>query len=156
MPLIGWSKFSTYQKRTTQIRVVTRHQYGISALVPQKSFRGETSSDVTKCRLFSQARYVIKKNTLVGNLTTWPFIFGLLSNLNFLNAVCNRHDIWSDFYFPHWAHCCFPILLIWKGNFSFSNCIIFDRIMSALDTFFPLRHFVMAIIIHDKKLSYQR
>jgi len=34
--------------------VVTHHQYGISALVSQTSFRGETSSGVAKCRLFSQ------------------------------------------------------------------------------------------------------
>ena len=33
-------------KSTTQIWVVTCHQYGISALVPQTSFRGETSGDV--------------------------------------------------------------------------------------------------------------
>ena len=38
-----------------QIWVVTRHQYGISALVSQTSFGGETSGCVTKCRLFSQA-----------------------------------------------------------------------------------------------------
>ena len=38
-----------------QIWVVSRHQYGISALVSQKSFRGETSGSVGKCRLFSQA-----------------------------------------------------------------------------------------------------
>ena len=37
---------------TTQIWVVTRYQYGISALV---SFGGETSGSVVKCRLFSQA-----------------------------------------------------------------------------------------------------
>ena len=42
-------------KSTTQIWVVTRDQYGISALVPQTSFRGKTSGGVTKCRLFSQA-----------------------------------------------------------------------------------------------------
>ena len=42
-------------RRTTQIRVVTRHQYGISALVSQTSFRGETSGGVANCRLFSQA-----------------------------------------------------------------------------------------------------
>ena len=35
---------------------MTRHQYGISAFVSQTSFRGETSGDVAKCRLFSQAR----------------------------------------------------------------------------------------------------
>ena len=40
---------------TTQIWVVTRHQHGISALVSQKSFCGETSGSVAKCRLFSQA-----------------------------------------------------------------------------------------------------
>ena len=34
---------------------MTRHQYGISALVSQASFRGETSGSVAKCRLFSQA-----------------------------------------------------------------------------------------------------
>ena len=38
-----------------KIWVVARHQCGISALVPQTSIRGETSGDVVKCRLFSQA-----------------------------------------------------------------------------------------------------
>ena len=42
---------------TTQIWVVTRDQYGNSALVPQTSFRGETTSGVAKCRLFSQASF---------------------------------------------------------------------------------------------------
>ena len=42
-------------RSTTQIWVVTRHQYGISALVSQTSFGGETSGSVTKCWLFSQA-----------------------------------------------------------------------------------------------------
>ena len=40
---------------TTQIYVVTRHQYGISAIVSQTSFRGETTGSVAKCRLFSHA-----------------------------------------------------------------------------------------------------
>ena len=39
----------------TKIWVVTRHQYGISALVSETSFGGETSGSVAKCRLFSQA-----------------------------------------------------------------------------------------------------
>ena len=42
---------------TTQIWVVMRHQYGISGLDSQTSFRGETtetSFGVAKCRLFSQ------------------------------------------------------------------------------------------------------
>ena len=44
-----------YIRRTTQIWVVMRHQYEISALVSQMSICGETSGGVTKCRLFSQA-----------------------------------------------------------------------------------------------------
>ena len=43
-------------RSTTQIWVMTRHQYGISALVSQTSFRGETVGCVAKRRLFSQAR----------------------------------------------------------------------------------------------------
>ena len=47
-------------RSTTQIWVVTRHQYGISALVSQTSFGGETSGSVAKCRLFSEASKVPK------------------------------------------------------------------------------------------------
>ena len=36
----------------TQVWVVTRHQNGISAVVSQTSFRGETNGGVTKCQLF--------------------------------------------------------------------------------------------------------
>ena len=42
-------------RSTTQIWVVKRHQYGISVLVPQTSFRGETSGGVGKRRFCSQA-----------------------------------------------------------------------------------------------------
>ena len=51
-------------RSTTQTWVVTRHQYGISALVSQTSFGGETSSSVAKCRLFSQATW--KQKRLIG------------------------------------------------------------------------------------------
>ena len=40
-----------------QIWEVTRHQYGISALVSQTSIGGKTSGNVAKCRLFSQATF---------------------------------------------------------------------------------------------------
>ena len=53
--LIGRRKFSTNRK----LYLVTRHQYGISALVPQTSFCGEINGGVTKCRrrrLFAQAK----------------------------------------------------------------------------------------------------
>ena len=42
-------------RNATQIRVVTRHQCGISALVSHTSISGETSGSVAKCRLFAQA-----------------------------------------------------------------------------------------------------
>ena len=45
-------------RNATKIWVVTRHQYGISAIVAQTSFRGETSGGVAKCRLFSRAIYM--------------------------------------------------------------------------------------------------
>ena len=43
-------------RSTTQIWGEMRHQYGISALVSQTSFRGQISGGVAKCRLFSQGR----------------------------------------------------------------------------------------------------
>ena len=52
IPLIS-RKFASANKHY-QIWVVTRHQYGMSLLVPQASFRGETSDDVAKCGLFCQ------------------------------------------------------------------------------------------------------
>ena len=42
-------------RSTIQNWIVTRHQYGISAPVSQTSFCGETSGDVAKCQLPSQA-----------------------------------------------------------------------------------------------------
>ena len=52
MLLIGHAAWAS------QIWVVTHHQYGISTLVSQASFGGETGSSVAKCQLFSQARSV--------------------------------------------------------------------------------------------------
>ena len=45
-------------RSTAQIWVVTRHQHGISVLISQLSFCGETSGDATKCHLFSQAKVI--------------------------------------------------------------------------------------------------
>ena len=55
-------------RSTTQIWVMTRHQYGISALVSQTSFGGETSDSVAKCRLFSQAKSKEKAEELTQSL----------------------------------------------------------------------------------------
>ena len=60
--LIGWNKFLSRHDQSEELpRSVTRHQYGIAALVFQTSFRGETSGGVLKCRLFSHAtqRHVV-------------------------------------------------------------------------------------------------
>ena len=64
-----WLKQISFATRpirsTAQIWVVTRHQYGISVVVSQTSFREETSGTVVKCRLISQAKPVhvtVKKN----------------------------------------------------------------------------------------------
>ena len=46
------------RKRQSTIWVVTRHQYGISALVVQTSFHVETRGGVAKCWLFSQVRFI--------------------------------------------------------------------------------------------------
>ena len=54
---------------------MTRHQYGISALISQTSFGGETSNSVAKCRLFSQA---ISGYTDVSPVAPTPFGFLLL------------------------------------------------------------------------------
>ena len=44
-------------RSTTQIWEVTRHQYGVFALVPQTWFRGKTNSGVAECRRFSWAAF---------------------------------------------------------------------------------------------------
>ena len=49
----SWNLLQPFRS-TTQIWVVTRHQYGISAPVSQTSSRRETSGGVSKWRLFSQ------------------------------------------------------------------------------------------------------
>ena len=49
-----WLKICFNQSEALPLSV-TRHQYGISTLIPQRSFGGKTSGSVGKCRLFSQA-----------------------------------------------------------------------------------------------------
>ena len=63
---------------------MTRHQYGISALVSQPSFGGETSNSVAKCRLYSQG---ISSYTDVSPVAPTPFGFLLLLLLLFFFCV---------------------------------------------------------------------
>ena len=69
-------------RSTTQICAVTRHQYGISALVSHTSFGRETSGSVTKCRLFSQATLgpVLRKKPVPAEST-------LASSSNFIKSL---------------------------------------------------------------------
>ena len=75
-------------RSTTQIWVVTRHRYGISAHDSQERFRGETSGGVAKCRLFSQAtlKRIEKKS---GTVWTQPLRSGP-SRSHTLNMVPER------------------------------------------------------------------
>ena len=54
-PDLGTSDTSPVENLLHPIRVVISHQWGISALIPQTSFCGESAGDITKCWLFSQA-----------------------------------------------------------------------------------------------------
>ena len=47
-------------RSTTQISIVTCHQYGISALVSERLFVGETSGSVAKYRLFSSKNHMCR------------------------------------------------------------------------------------------------
>ena len=69
---------------TTQVWVVTRHQYGISALVSQTSFQGETSGGVAKCQLFSQASLFLPVDVV--------FIARFPSNPWFFNEIVTYQE----------------------------------------------------------------
>ena len=68
-------------KSATQILVVTRHLYGISALVSQESFGGETSGNVPKCRLFSQA--ISTTSSYLLYISRGPYHFSTIQTINF-------------------------------------------------------------------------
>ena len=76
---------------TIQIWVVTRHQYGISALVSQTSFGGETSSSVAKCRLFSQASALPENGNKIDDCLGKDNFFTLWSSPPLWNVWFSRH-----------------------------------------------------------------
>ena len=69
-------------RSTTQIWVVTRDQYGISALVSQTSFGGETSGSVAKCRLFSQASETVVDSLWLSS-SWWQIVYFTVKTLHF-------------------------------------------------------------------------
>ena len=62
-------------KSTTQIWVETCHQYVISVLTSQTSFRWETSGSVTKCQLFSHASLIFVIHKCQAQLPTTQSAF---------------------------------------------------------------------------------
>ena len=70
-----------------QIWVVTRHQFGISALVSQTSFHWETSGGIAKCLLFSQAMFLKIDNSV---MLSCGFLFEWLASLFSPQQTCKK------------------------------------------------------------------
>ena len=80
-------------RSTTQIWVVTRHQYGISALISQTSFRGETCGGVAKSRLFSQGYdFALTTAEGMGNSEMFFFFFLIISLSVLINPKWKRRS----------------------------------------------------------------
>ena len=89
-------------RSTTQIWVVTRHQYGISALVSQTSFGGETSGGVAKGQLFSRqansVTRVLSYRSYIGMYR--PIGQGFLRRFGLETGIhCARYDLESGMVF---------------------------------------------------------
>ena len=74
-------------RSTTQILVVTRHQYEISALVSQMSFEVETSGSIAKCQLFCQA--TVCSSTGVSIESTGEFLLYMRAVFRFRFCHCS-------------------------------------------------------------------
>ena len=68
---------------------MSRHQYGISAVVSQTSFRGETGGGVVECVLFSQAI-----SAALGLISRYSVFWCEDSEVNFV-AILAFQLIWS-------------------------------------------------------------
>ena len=83
---------------------MTRHQYGISAVVPQTSFRGETSGDVANCFLWLQrSKWLIFTPSLISgfrqehiwNLALFVFVYSniaCVADFRDLTSVSNVRE----------------------------------------------------------------
>ena len=82
-------------RSTTLIWVVTRHQYGISALVPPKLFRGESSFGVAfECPLFSQAiNLCMSYKELLQNTISWKSVARAGRRLSRLSFFCEERTL---------------------------------------------------------------
>ena len=75
-------------RSTTQIWVVMRHQYGISVLVSQRSFVGETSGSIAKCLLFSQPSFIFTVLSLESECVEIFFIVEHFCHYDIFHADC--------------------------------------------------------------------
>ena len=86
-------------RSTTQIWVMTRHQYGISALVSQTSIRGGTVGGVAKCRLFSRAINVLVLLCRVSSYlsgSSSPLSPELSKNVFPVKLLALSHQFWPE------------------------------------------------------------
>ena len=104
-------KFSS--KSNTHMCVVTRHQYGISALVSQTSFRREISGGIVKCRLF----------------------FLRLSSSSFL-AFCGNYRLLRTVFYGLFIDCAAKVVIFCYRR---CYCCTFELLATFLQTLLPKR-----------------
>ena len=104
-----WLKQISHAARPTrgtiQIWLMTRHQYGISGLVAQTSFRGETSGSVAKCRLFNRAtkcHYIYLDVISACNTFSIPFLPSSICLSNKDMDSFRRAKLWSVLTWANW------------------------------------------------------
>ena len=112
--VFNWMKQIFNQSEAlTQIWVGTRHQYGISALVFQTSFRGETSGGVAKCpRFFSGSMWSFSNDDGDGNENiSYKVIFSLQLQPS-LSTLLEVSGVSVISVFPKLEFLCMPFLSI--------------------------------------------
>ena len=78
-------------RSSTQIWVVTRHQYGISALVSQTLFSREIVGGIAKCHLFSQPTITDKNARLIVNVLQETAVINRKSKNNLPESVFSHN-----------------------------------------------------------------
>ena len=78
-------------RSSTRIWVVTRHQYGISALVSQTSFHGEIVGGIAKCHLFSLTTIPDKNTRLIVNVSQETAVINRKSKNNLPESVFSHN-----------------------------------------------------------------
>ena len=116
-------------KSVAQIRVVTRHQSGISALVSQASFRRETREGVVKCRL-----YFIPVSRCLNSGS------GLLDPLS-----------WYPLFFPFKPLNCFNDVVISFFSVFIDHCQIKELPIIVFELFWRSEHFLQILFLYYMK-----